>query len=838
MAFPPVYNAMKENAGEKKLRLSFQSAKSKVIAGFVLAGAALVLFWLGSRLVFGIALRNMEELSKPNDKLVQVHALFQEFTRTDQLQRRIAVEERFNRREKIEALSDSLLTRIKALQQLYREDDAQYLHLDSIQVVMEKRSRLFWGFIQKRDRLLSNSLLEAQARDISEWLADSDPLLDSTVQTQIYRQITTTSTPPDTLIKIIALERQGGLFNRLFGKKKPTEVEETFTPATPEIRVEATVDSVVSSLNIAERDTVLPRLEERLREMVQSQQQQITRVAWSELEFLRAGYVLTNEIRFLLYEIEEEELRNIEADQQALAKLIADSFGMFNWLLIGILLSLALLIYLILTDFSNSRRYRAQLVQARDEAERLSGVKERFLSNMSHEIRTPLQSIIGYAEQIQKTEQPDTADKQAIHQSAQHLLQIVNEVLDYNRLVSGQFHLDARPFDPVKVMEEVGAAVRVQAENKGLEFIARFETAPAGLLLGDAFRLRQILYNLLGNAIKFTRAGRVCLSANCEQDGNICRLQFRVEDTGIGMSEADLKHVFNQFEQAPGLDRERFGGTGLGLSIVKALVEIQGGTIAVESAPGVGSQFSVCMEYPQAAAPAQEPVGETAPAASLAGHVGTLHVVDDDVYTLRLCRQVLRDAQFKVAAYPSPADLLNAAAPEAGDVVLTDIRLPGLSGYQLLERLRAAGTQLTVIAMTAQALPEERQAIREAGFDEILVKPFTADELTSVAARFTRPEASAPTLFEEEESLKELFFSETEKDLRALRAALDADDATDAAEMLHRLAGRCGQFGFTDWYAALRRLEIGLRGGEGLAALRPKIEALCTQVAASRVPAA
>jgi signal transduction histidine kinase/CheY-like chemotaxis protein len=823
---------MRENAGEKKLSLSFQSAKSKVIAGFVLAGAALVLFWVGNRLVFGAAMHNIQELSRPNHKLVQVHELFQEFTRTDQLQRRIAVEEKRDRREKIEALSDTLQTRIEALKQLYREEDAQYLRLDSIQMVMEKRSRLFWNFIQERDRLLSNTVLAEQARSISEWVADSDPLVDSTLQTQTYRQVTTTSIPPDTLIKIIAIERQGGVFNRLFGKKKPTELEETFIPAEPEIRVEETVDSVVSNLNITQRDTVLPLLEERLREMVQSQQTQITRVAWSELAFLRSGQALTNEIRFLLYDIEEEELHNIEADQQALAELVSRNFSIFNWLLIGILLSLAFLIYLILTDFSNSRRYRAQLVQARNEAERLSRVKERFLSNMSHEIRTPLQSIIGYAEQIQKTAHPADDDKQAIHQSAQHLLQIVNEILDYNRLVSGHFQLDARPFDPAAVLREVGAALKVQAENKGLEFVARFDAAPEGLLLGDAFRLRQILYNLLGNAIKFTHKGRVCLSANCEQDDEGYLLQFRVEDTGIGMSEEDLKHVFNQFEQAPGLNHERYGGTGLGLSIVKALVEIQGGAMQVESTAGAGSQFSVSIPYPKAAASVLAVESEARPAvAPVAGRIGTVYVIDDDAYTLRLCRQILRSARFKVAAYSSPAALLEAAAPEAGDVVLTDIRLPGISGYQLLEQLRATVPQLTVIAMTAQALPEERQTMRQAGFDEILVKPFTADELTAVAARFTQPEAPAEPLLEEEDGLKDLFATETGKDLAALRTALDADYATAAAELLHRLAGRCGQFGFMDWYQALRRLEIGLRSEGNLTTLRPDIEAICNEIA-------
>jgi signal transduction histidine kinase/CheY-like chemotaxis protein len=832
---------MQKSAGSKQRGISFQSARSKVIAGFTLAGIALLLFWMGIRFVSGVALHNVEELSKPNDKLVLVHALFQEFTRVDQLQRHIAVKERQGRREKLSALSDTLQTRIEALKGFYKEADNQYRHLDSIQQVIERRDRLFWNFIQQRDKLMSGKALVVQTQAITELIALSEPHVDTNMQITTHRQVATTITPPDTIVKVIAFERQGGFFGRFFGKKKPVTIEEDYTKGEPEVVIEETTDSIVNVMALSQKDTILPLLEEQFQGMIRDQQEQAARMAWAELGFLKANNLLANEILNLLYQIEEEELRSIETNQIALAELIHRSFSMFNWLLIGILLCLACLIFLILTDFSRSRRFRAQLVEAKEEAERLSRVKERFLSNMSHEIRTPLQSIIGYAELIQKQERPFEFDKQAIHQSARHLLQIVNEILDYNRLVSGRFQLDSLPFDPMEVLEEVGAAMKVQAERKGLEFTARLDIEPGNLLLGDAFRLRQILYNLLGNAIKFTDKGSVSLSANMQSNEAFCNFQFRVEDTGIGISSEGMEHIFNQFEQAPGLDRERYGGTGLGLSIVKALVEIQGGEMQVASRPGAGSQFSIRLQYPKASPVA--PVSERPPAvAGTAGHAGVVYIVDDDAFTQRLCRRMLSARRINTAVFSSAAGMLESAVINSWDIVLTDINLPGMSGYQLLQELRKRTPETAVVAMTALALPEEQQTMRQAGFDEIIIKPFIENELIRIIDHFTRPaavqpppaEAAAPLLppaFAEVDDLQELFVEVNGKDLAALSEAIEANDADAAAGLLHRLAGRNGQFGLTAWYQVLRRLENQLKADADLQAHREEIEDICGEIA-------
>lgn len=821
---------------------SLQSTKGKVIAGFALAGVALLLFWLGNRFVLGVALRNMETLSRPNEKLMRVHTLFQEFTRTDQLQRHMAIQSPAGRREKIQALSDSLRANIAVLQGLYLQTDDQFQRLDSIQQVLERRERLFWVFIRQRDALLSGKVLAEYTQTISELIAGSTPQLDSSRQVNTYRQITKTSAPPDTVVKIVSIERPGGFFNRLFGKKKPSEVEEHYLRGASEVSVEEVLDSVVNVLALSKKDTILPELEHQLRGMFRTQQEQATRTAWAELSFLKAGNMLTNEILSLLYEIEDTELRVLEADRNALSKLIHDSYGLSNSLLIGILLCLAGLIYFILTDFSNSRKFRTELVRAKEEAEYLSRVKERFLSNMSHEIRTPLQSIVGYAEQIQKHTNPAASDKQAIHQSARHLLQIVNEVLDYSRLVSGRFQLEPRPFSLREVFDEVCAVMQVQAADKGLAFQAEMKKAPDTWLLGDAFRLRQILYNLLGNAIKFTDKGRVSLLVEAHRHDNNWQVGFCVEDTGIGISEEGLGYIFNQFEQAPGLDRERYGGTGLGLSIVKALVELQDGEIRATSTPGRGSKFVVSLSFPEAAAASAVADNPQHAPEYTAPHSGAIWLVDDDALTLRLCTRILRDRQYQVTAFSSAADLLDTATIRPEDLVVTDINLAGQSGYDLLRVLRRQVPGLAVVAMTAQALPDERQALHDAGFDAVLVKPFSETDLLGTVAGLVKPATDIPQQGPEAtdapdntdtEELEELFAATMRSDLHALDAALEADDALAAANLLHRLAGRCGQFGHTDRYAALRALEVQLRAQPDLEPIRETCQNLIRELRAA-----
>ena len=207
----------------------------------------------------------------------------------------------------------------------------------------------------------------------------------------------------------------------------------------------------------------------------------------------------------------------------------------------------------------------------------MSKIKQRFLANMSHEIRTPLQSIIGFSEQLKNYRGTHLEAVDAINSSSEHLLHIVNEVLDYSRISTGSFVLSSENFQLMEVVKEVESALRIQAGKKGLTLLLDVEEAKDHHVRGDAFRLRQVLYNLLGNAIKFTSKGYVKLGLKTREEKNKVQCYFEISDTGIGIRREDLSKIFNQFEQANALITRNYGGTGLGLTIAKSLDRGAGG---------------------------------------------------------------------------------------------------------------------------------------------------------------------------------------------------------------------------------------------------------------------
>jgi signal transduction histidine kinase/CheY-like chemotaxis protein len=507
------------------------------------------------------------------------------------------------------------------------------------------------------------------------------------------------------------------------------------------------------------------------------------------------------------------------------------SISRINTIIIVTSLVAALLIFLIFTDISRSNKYRRQLIAAKEEAEYLGQVKQRFLANMSHEIRTPLQSIIGFAEQLRRQEKPDPEFLDAIYRSSDHLLQIVNEVLDYSRIVSDTFTFEQKPFCLPQLAAEVVETMKPQAARKHLALVLS-GPPPAGLVLGDPFRLRQILYNLLGNAIKFTETGQVSLTLTAADAGEQTHFHLAVQDTGIGIPAAEINRIFKVFEQVEGVVASTSAGTGLGLSIVKTLVESQGGSIAVSSEPGRGSTFTIQLSFPKALAAAGPAAGSRPPGTP--AFKGEILVVDDDAFILQLCRAIFDKHHIRNTCTTDARGVLAKEWEESLELVLLDIRMPQIKGTELCRALRSrVPASCRIMALTAQALPEEREAILAQGFDGLLMKPFREQELLALIeapAPVGLPRA-APVVAAQQADFSALirmtggqeavlqavlhqFMAETQQDLEQLQRSLQAPewDRTPEAviEVIHRLAGRCGQIGAKKLPARLRAVEVAL----------------------------
>lgn len=380
----------------------------------------------------------------------------------------------------------------------------------------------------------------------------------------------------------------------------------------------------------------------------------------------------------------------------------------------------------------------AELVIERDRAEAADQAKTQFLANMSHEIRTPLNGILGLAESLEATEENPSRkqDLTTILGSGATLLQILNDILIYSKIEAGAIELEQVAIDPSEIAEQVARLFDQVAKAKMIDLV--LELPPSDerrLVAGDPVRIRQILSNLLDNAIKFTESGSVHIRVRLDSiDENHSRLEFGVEDTGIGMAPEVLDRVFDRFSQADLSTTRQFGGTGLGLTIVRGLVDLMDGKLRCESTPGAGSRFVISI--PVRNEDARETSERGIDLDRLVEQIEGLRllVVDDVAVNRMVVRRLLERLNCHVQVVENGREAVDLVKQTSFDAVLMDCMMPVMSGYEAAAAIRdmpGSAKRIPIIALTANIMPEDHQKCIAAGMDDVVTKPINQVELLS-----------------------------------------------------------------------------------------------------------
>ena len=702
----------------------------------------------------------------------------------------------------------------REMEALSAADDQQNLRTDSLLTLLHEKDQ---NTIQML-RVLSeanDSLLSAS--EIEEIISEQDSVI--TQQRVQHRVITKRDS-------LITTPKKKGFFKRL---------AEVFSPSKQDSAVLVNTSLEVATDTILQPTTSKDSLQQKIRMATEEKRLQRKKtIRRTSTKYQRMNTQLTARMDSLIKQYEEEMTLRARQDAELQQEVRMRSARIIGGIAVGAVLLSAFFLILIMRDISRSNRYRQQLEVANKRAEDLLVAREKLMLAITHDFKAPLGSIMGYTELLSRL----TEDERQrfyldnMKSSSEHLLKLVSDLLDFHRLDLNKAEVNRVTFNPSQLFDEIYVSFEPLTAAKGLALQCHVAPELNGRYISDPLRLRQIVNNLLSNAVKFTQKGEISLTAGYDSS----KLTIAIADTGKGMASEDRERIFQEFTRLSGAQGEE--GFGLGLSIVKKLVTLLEGTIDVQSTLGKGSCCTVTLPlYPvgksiaESESPESENVDITEESAAIPPmKVIRVLLIDDDKIQLNLTAAMLKQHGIDAVCCEQLEQLIEQLRSSVFDVLLTDIQMPAINGFDLVKLLRASNIPqaktIPVIAVTARS-EMDKAALHEHGFAGCLHKPFTVKELLMTVnegqlsadeAHITEDMAtaginfSALTAYSEDDpeaasSIIQTFIEETGKNIERMQQALNDKEVDGIAAMAHKLLPLFTMIGADETITPLKWLE-------------------------------